>query len=860
MKRNNYWVLSSLALLASLAACNDDYSDQFNITDGVTDVKNVTMTLAAEDYSSIAGLSTNQELALSMDPETGAYVEALNAVKTQKYFTDMASAEDYIPAFLANKYPNADLGSKFTVTYQQYQAPSGYLADFANIGSYTLTADDYTTVWGDDVKASFLSPASVSKIPSLLKAGVSDAAAGDMVVVNYAYSSVEPSTGGSTSTEEKLPAISEILGEAGDYTVEGTVVATYARGFLLGDGTANILVYINGTANYVVGDKIRITGTTTKYSGLMQFPNTSEITYLGRAESFAYPTAETMTGEQLDSYMNNPSVKYVSFSGTLNISGNYYNIVVDGATRQGSISYPVGGVVDPALNGQAVTVTGYLIGGSSKYVNVMATSVVAQGTTPATTPVGVVAMSEAGDYTVSGSVAATYSRGFLLTDGSGYILVYKSNTGVKQGDIVTVSGTTSAYSGLMQYSSKAEVTITGEGTYKLPSAARALGAADMEAYVSAPYAAYVTYQGTLSISGNYYNIIIDGTTAVQGSLSYPESDVVDAALDGKKVEVTGYAIGASSGKYLNTMVTSVTEVTSTKAARYAAAVRRQALTRAASSGATHAALYQYDGSAWAEYTNSDARVAVFAPSDYDALGSTVVSDPDYVLPIFLARNYPYAAEGDKVAVVYNKKADTPTVTEFTFDGTWAKTPTSVATTTVFMKDADGISANMSIYLNETFLGDEGGFSAQNVTMGSLSYVWTNTSNYGWKASAYANSTYNVSESWLVSPVINFKKATQPMLTFDEVHQYGSGDPETYLFVMISTDYKGDVTTCTWNQLEVPQWSTGSDWTFVNVGWIDLSAYIGGQAVVAFKYTSSSDAAATWEVKNLKLVEASEIAE
>jgi hypothetical protein len=855
MKRNNYLALSSLALLAAMAACNDDYSDQFNITDGVTDVKNVTLTLASEDYSAIAGLATNQELALSLDPETGTYVEALNAVKSQKYFTDMASAEDYIPAFLANKYPNADQGSKFTVTYQQYQAPSGYLADFANIGSYTLTADDYATVWGDDVKASFLSPASVSKIPSLLKAGISDAAAGDMAVVNYAYSSVEPSTGGSSSAEEKLPTISEILSEAGEYTVEGTVVGTYARGFLLGDGTANILVYINGTANYVVGDKIRISGTTTKYSGLMQFPNTSEITYLGRAESVAYPTPETMTGAQLDSYMNNPSVKYAQFNGTLTISGNYYNIAVDGATRQGSISYPVGGVVDPELNGQAVTVTGYLIGGSSKYVNVMATSVVAEGTTPATTPVGVVAASEAGTYTVSGTVAATYSRGFLLTDGSGYILVYKSGTGVKQGDIVTVSGATSAYSGLMQYSSKAEVTITGEGTYKLPSAARALGAADMEAYLSAPYAAYVTYQGTLNISGNYYNIVIDGTTAVQGSLSYPESGLVDADLNGKVVEVTGYAIGASSSKYLNTMVTSICEVTSTKAARYAA------VTRASSSpSATHAVLYQYDGSAWAEYTNSDARVAVFAPSDYEALGSSVVSEPDYVLPIFLARNYPYAAEGDKVAVVYNKKADTPTVTEFTFDGTWAKTPTSVATTTVFMKDADGISANMSIYLNETFLGDEGGFAAQNVTMGSLSYVWTNTSNYGWKASAYANSTYNVSESWLVSPVINFKKATQPMLTFDEVHQYGSGDPETYLFVMISTDYKGDVTTCTWNQIDVPQWSTGSDWTFVNVGWIDLSEYIGGQAVIAFKYTSSSDAAATWEVKNLKLVEATEIAE
>lgn len=42
----------------------------------------------------------------------------------------------------------------------------------------------------------------------------------------------------------------------------------------------------------------------------------------------------------------------------------------------------------------------------------MATSVVAEGTENAYTPIGVVALSNAGSYTVKGSVVATYDRGF----------------------------------------------------------------------------------------------------------------------------------------------------------------------------------------------------------------------------------------------------------------------------------------------------------------------------------------------------------------------------------------------------------------------------------------------------------------
>jgi len=79
-------------------------------------------------------------------------------------------------------------------------------------------------------------------------------------------------------------------------------------------------------------------------------------------------------------------------------------------------------------------------------------------------------------------------------------------------------------------------------------------------------------------------------------------------------------------------------------------------------------------------------------------------------------------------------------------------------------------------------------------------------------------------------------------------------PTKYFGVMISTDYKGDVTTSTWTTLEVPVWSTGETWDFVNIGTIDLSAYNGKTVYVAFKYSSDSDAAATWEVKNLKIYE------
>ena len=69
-----------------------------------------------------------------------------------------------------------------------------------------------------------------------------------------------------------------IAAGAGKAQVEGTVVATYARGFLVGDATGYILVYLNAAHEYVPGDVVTVLGYTTPYAGMLQFPAASEIT------------------------------------------------------------------------------------------------------------------------------------------------------------------------------------------------------------------------------------------------------------------------------------------------------------------------------------------------------------------------------------------------------------------------------------------------------------------------------------------------------------------------------------------------------------------------------------------------------
>lgn len=872
---NKKIILSALAIASVLTACDDDYMKQFEDQDAnITDVKNLTMTLENSDYSSIASNATNIAKALELDPENQTYVEMLKQVGKQYYFTDDIAGEDYIPAYLMAKYPNADQKSKFTVTYKKFKKTSSYLADFANISSYQLSGSDYEGVWGDKVKASFLTPQTLNRIPGILKENMSGAAEGTMCVVNYAYSDVEPSIGGGTKEEENpYTKISEVIatGAGVESTIKAEVVGTYAKGILVSDGTGSVLVYPNNMPNYSVGDSVIVTGTTASYGGLLQYPNTSVITRSGKSESFNYPKAQTMDAAALNDWMKSPVVKYAKVTGKLSITTNnkgatYYNVVIDGVNGQGSISYPMTGIVDPALNGKDVDIIGYLIGVTgkdTKYANIMMTSICEKGGTMLT-PIGVLATSAAGEHKAEGVVIAKYARGFLLSDGTGKMLVYNfKGYDVEIGDVVAVDGKTSLYSGLIQFNSPKVTKLERTAKVSQP-VAQELTAADFTSYVTAPYYAYVTYTGKLSITTNdkgatYYNVAIDGTSA-QGSISFPLTGVVSPDLKGKTVTVTGYAFGQSSGKFLNTMITTIAEATPAKA--------KIAFRAGANVQPNASVLYRLVGTEWKAYTNDDVKVAVLSPKDYEELGFATVGDPANALPIYLAKKFPYLVDESMAVVVYAKSKDAMAAKEFSLsNGVWAPATNYTMETAIFVKEGNEISANISTHFDNSLINDEGGLKAQNTELtGDLTYIWKNN-NYGWVASAYKNGTTLKSESWLVTPAFNFKKAKHPVMTFDHALNKMAGyDTEEELKqlmkerckVLVSVNYTGDVKTCDWTELEIPGWPTGTDWNFAPSGIIDLSSVIGNKKVViAFMYKSTVISAQSWEIQNLKVYEQTE---
>jgi|GEM_PF-972059 len=353
---------------------------------------------------------------------------------------------------------------------------------------------------------------------------------------------------------------------AGNAATKGTVVATYARGFLMSDATGSILVYLGSDKGYAAGDAVTVSGTTSVYGGILQFGNASVVEKTGTA-TVKHPAATTMDGAAMDAYLTTPVVKYVEYTGTLTITDKgYYNVAIEGATTAvGSIQYPQEAIKANLTSGSVVKVTGYTIGvSSSKYVNTMAVKVEAvdnggnEGEELEVTDISDIIDAGAGKAKAQGTIVATYARSFLLDDGTGSILVYLgSDGGNAVGEIVTVEGTTSMYGGLLQFAAGSVVTKLTTTTVSYPTATEMDGAA-MDAYLAAPAIQYVEYTGTLTISDKgYYNVAVDGATTAIGSIQYPQDAIKASLTSGAVVKVTGYTIGVSSSKYVNTMAVKV---------------------------------------------------------------------------------------------------------------------------------------------------------------------------------------------------------------------------------------------------------------------------------------------------------------
>ena len=182
-----------------------------------------------------------------------------------------------------------------------------------------------------------------------------------------------------------------------------------------------------------------------------------------------------------------------------------------------------------------------------------------EGIPPVTIPTiaEVIAAGAQAEAQTEGVVVATYGRGVLLSDGTGHILVYQGSA-MEQvvGDKIQVVGETTLYGGMLQFKN-VTVTPVSSGNEVVRPEPTVLDAAGMDAQLTKTVVEYIEYVGTLSVSGNYYNVNIDGAATAIGSLQYIDASAHPAAVDGAKIKVRGYFIGVSSGKYVNTMTVAV---------------------------------------------------------------------------------------------------------------------------------------------------------------------------------------------------------------------------------------------------------------------------------------------------------------
>lgn len=156
---------------------------------------------------------------------------------------------------------------------------------------------------------------------------------------------------------------------------------------------------------------------------------------------------------------------------------------------------------------------------------------------------------------IEGTVVAVNSRGAVFADATGYIYYYnQAISGLAVGDKATVKGAVSAYGGFNQFTATATITKTGTETFALPEPV----AIDLDAWAAAPVIQYVKLTGVLSISGSYYNIAVEGSTA-KGSVIYPTAELTKGLTSGSTVTVYGIAVyTSSSGSYVNIAATAIT--------------------------------------------------------------------------------------------------------------------------------------------------------------------------------------------------------------------------------------------------------------------------------------------------------------
>lgn len=170
---------------------------------------------------------------------------------------------------------------------------------------------------------------------------------------------------------------------------------------------------------------------------------------------------------------------------------------------------------------------------------------------------------------VYGNVQAVYDGGFIMHLGSwgNAIQVYTyyaseeikaQLAGLEKGVTLELYATKSTKNGLPQLKDPVWCKVYADDRYDYINSSYDI-TSEMDEYQSDHYS-YIRYVGRLEISGNYYNVVVDGASLTQGAIHYPIQDL--SGYNGKEVAVEGFYAGrtysSNSGLYyIQTVLTDI---------------------------------------------------------------------------------------------------------------------------------------------------------------------------------------------------------------------------------------------------------------------------------------------------------------
>lgn len=293
----------------------------------------------------------------------------------------LPSDVNYSLTFGAEKY-NKDNGSLFK--HDEFHV---YVSNDAKKWveiEYTFPSGDKEGRW-DLATSNFTVPEGTSALSIYVKTDVASSYRLDDLKLSVASEAgtvidfskgVDLGTGGGETPDPTPGAgtIAEIAAGAENAAIDlkdVLVTGVTLKSYVITDATGSILVFANADPKVKVGDKINVTGITGKHNGLMQI-TTPTATVVSSGNAVSYPAPLELTEAKMKE--DAPTVvTYVSFTGTVKKSGNFYNIFVGSYTAKDlSCSYYTGNMEE--FVDKDIKVEGWYVGGNPHY-QVVATKV-----------------------------------------------------------------------------------------------------------------------------------------------------------------------------------------------------------------------------------------------------------------------------------------------------------------------------------------------------------------------------------------------------------------------------------------------------------------------------------------------------